>query len=63
MDEHFCVLSGSEVKDTTGSHRDLQRKENPTGRDPWGPGEARRTARGGLERRSRAWSAESSDIS
>jgi hypothetical protein len=45
------------------SHGDVPGKENPTGRDPWGPGEARRTARGGMRRRSRARSAKSSDAS
>jgi hypothetical protein len=44
-------------------HGDVPGKENPTGRDPWGPGEARRTARGGIRERSRAWSAKSSDTS
>lgn len=29
-------------------HRVLPQKKNPTGRNPWGPGEARRTARGGI---------------
>jgi hypothetical protein len=36
----------------SSSRESVGEKENPTDRNPWGPGEARRTARGGISTKS-----------